>query len=153
MGISLSAITGAAQTGLTSPTYTPSLDTAPDSNGKQYAITALGGTQTGVLAHTVSSPFTITFWKPKAARLIGRISQAGFLMSNPVNTYKVVTRKGVIPLSGQASELMTVTTIISVPAGAELASPLSVRAALSCHIGALDQQSSEVGDVTVTGVL
>jgi len=36
-----SPVTGAAQTGLTSPTYTVTADTPPDANAKQYAVTAL----------------------------------------------------------------------------------------------------------------
>jgi hypothetical protein len=147
MSISLTAVTGTSQTGLTSPTYTPTADTAPDTNGKQYAITTLGGTQTGVLAHSVASPFTVAFWRPRVARMVGRLNVAGWLANNPVNQYKVITRKGVIPLAGQAAEVMIVETIIRVPAGAEVADNLSVRAALSCHFGALSQQSSGIGDV------
>lgn len=53
-----SPITGAAQTGFTSPTYTLTSDLAPDNNGKQVAVTALGGTQVGVTTHSVAAPFT-----------------------------------------------------------------------------------------------
>lgn len=52
MTISLTTpVTGAAQTGLTSPTYTHVVDTPPNAYTKQYAVTALGGTQTGVDVH------------------------------------------------------------------------------------------------------
>ena len=153
MSIALTAITGGPQTGLTSPTYTVVTDTAPDANGKQYAVTALGGTQTGVTAHSVSSPFTITFWRPKLARLIGRINALGYLVQNPKNTYKTITRKGVTPLVGQAVELMTVTTTVECPAGAETNDSANVRAALSAHFGAMWQQSSGEGDLVVNGVL
>lgn len=37
-----SPVTGAAVTGLTSPTYSLTTDVAPSLNGKQYAITAVG---------------------------------------------------------------------------------------------------------------
>lgn len=50
-------LTGAEQTGFTSPTYTTAADNAPDFNAKQVAVTAVGGTQAGVTAHSVSSPF------------------------------------------------------------------------------------------------
>lgn len=43
-----SPLTGASQSDLTSPTYTLTSDVAPNSNGEQAAVTALGGTQTGV---------------------------------------------------------------------------------------------------------
>jgi len=61
-------ITGAAQTGLTSPTYTNVGMAGPDANVKQVAVTALGGTQTGVDVHSVARPFTISFWWPKVLR-------------------------------------------------------------------------------------
>lgn len=154
MGISLSSpVTGSAQTGLTSPTYTIVADTAPDSNGKQYAVSALGGTQTGVVAHSVSKPFTVTFWRAKVLRLIGRINSVGYLVGNPTNTHKVITRKGVVPLVNQQAELMTISTTITIPAGAESYDEVNVRAALSCHIGSLSQVSSAIGDLANNGVL
>ena len=62
MAISLtSPITGAAVTGLTSPTYTVAVDTPPNTWSKQWAVTALGGTQTGVdTSSSASRPFTLT---------------------------------------------------------------------------------------------
>lgn len=147
-------VTGAAQTGLTSPTYTLSADTAPDSNGKQHAVTALGGTQTGVATHSVSAPFTVTFVRPKVLRTIGLPNPVtGALPSVPRNVYKLITRKGVIPLAGQAAQTMLITTIIEVPAGADAADSEDVRAALSLHIGVLSQQSAGVGDTACTGVM
>jgi hypothetical protein len=70
-----------------------------------------------------------------------------------VNTYKVITRKGVLPLAGQASKNMVVTTMIDVPAGADTADPASIRAALSAHIGLLSQVSAGVGDTAINGIL
>lgn len=153
MSIALTTITGGPQTGLTSPTYTVASDTAPDANGKQYAVTAIGGTQAGVTAHSVSSPFTLTFWRPKIARLLGKFNANGYLISNPVNTYKVITRKGVTPLTGQAVELMTITTSVSIPAGSETNDSNNMRAAMSAHFGAVWQQSAGIGDLGKDGVL
>lgn len=148
-----SPITGAAQTGLTSPTYTISEDTAPDNNGKQHAVTALGGTQTGVDASSVSRPFTITFVRPKVLRTLGQPNPVTGIVSNvPMNTYKLITRKGVLPLSGQPSRTMRVITTIEIPAGADTADAANVRAALSAHFGALSQQSAGIGDTGVSGV-
>lgn len=148
-----SPVTGSAQTGLTSPTYTLTADTAPDSNGKQHAVTALGGTQTGVDASSVSRPFTLTFVKPKVLRTLGNPNPVTGIISNvPVNTYKLITRKGVLPLTGQPSRTMLVTTTIDVPAGADTADPSNIRAALSAHIGMLTQQSAGIGDTGVSGV-
>jgi hypothetical protein len=42
---------------------------------------------------------------------------------------------------------------ISVPAGADTADPESVRAALSLMIGSLWEQSDQLGDAIISGVL
>lgn len=149
-----SPVTGAAQTGLTTPTYTHVSDTSPDVNAKQVAVTALGGTQTGVLAHSVACPFTGTMFRPKNPRVLSPVNPVtGILNSVPVNTYKVITRKGVLPLAGQAYKTMIVTTTIEVPAGADTADPNSVRACLSFHFGLVSQQSAGIGDTSVSGVM
>lgn len=149
-----SPVTGAAQTGFTAPTYTHVADTAPNANGKQVAVTALGGTQTGVTTHTVASPFTLTFVRPKSFKLLGQPNPVtGRLPSVPMNSYSVITRKGVTPLSGQPAKAMVIRTIIDVPAGADSYDAANVRAALSAHIGALSQQSAGVGDTAATGIM
>lgn len=149
-----SPITGGAQTGLTSPTYTFVSDVAPDANGKQVAVTALGGTQTGVQVHSVASPFTLTFARPKAFKALGQPNPVtGRLPSVPRNTYKIITRKGVVPLAGQPAATMLVTTTIDVPAGSDSYDAANVRAALSAHIGALNQQSAGIGDTGISGIM
>jgi len=155
MTVSLtSPVTGSAQTGLTSPTYTLTTDTAPDNNGKQFAVTGLGGTQTGVVSHSVAAPFTITATRPKALKSLSTPNPVTGVVSNVGrNEYKVITRKGVLPLAGQPYQTMLVTTTISVPAGSDLADAANVRAALSAHIGALTQQSAGIGDTSVSGVI
>jgi len=150
-----SPVTGLAQTGLTSPTYTIALDTAPDaSTGKQYAVTALGGTQTGVTVHSVASPFTINFYRPKVLRILqGVTNQLSLLGRVPRNTYGLVTRKGVTVLTGQPSQVCIIRTTIDVPAGADTVDAVSIRAALSAHFGVLSQQSAGIGDTTINAVL
>ncbi len=147
-------VTGAAQTGFTSPTYTIGLDTAPDSNGKQYAVSALGGTQTGVVVSSVSIPFTVNFVRPKQYKILGKPNPVTGVISNvPRNVFKLITRKGVIPLAGQPSQTMLVTTIIELPAGADSADAANVRAAMSLHLGVLAQQSAGLGDTLITGTV
>lgn len=155
MTMSLSSpVTGGAQTGLTSPTYTLTGDVAPDNNGVQYAITALGGTQTGVDVSSVSSPFTVTLVRPKNFRTLPAVNPVtGALSRVPRNTWKIITRKGVVPLSGQPAATMMVTTTIDVPTGGDTANPEDIRAALSLHFGALSQASSDIGDSVINGTL
>lgn len=155
MTVALSSpVTGSAQTGLTSPTYTLTTDVAPGNNGKQWAVTTLGGTQTGATAHSVASPFTISFWRPMIMKILGQPNALTGVVSNvPVNQYKLITRKGVLPLAGQAFRTMVITSTIEVPAGADTADAVNIRAALSAHIGSLSQVSAGVGDTAISGVM
>jgi len=149
-----SPVSGGSQTGFTSPTYTFVADVAPDNNGKQIAVSAVGGAGNTPAIHSVSSPFTGTFVRPKVFKALGKANPVtGLISSVPRNAYKLITRKGVIPLSGQPSTTMLITTTIEVPAGADIADPVAVRAALSFHIGLLDAQSTGTGDAIVSGVM
>jgi hypothetical protein len=149
-----SPVTGGAQTGLTSPTYTFVDDVPPDSNAKQVAITALGGTQTGVLTSSVAAPFTTSFFRPKTYKVLGPVDPTtGIVRNVPRNVYKQITRKGVLPLAGQQYQTMLITTTIEVPAGSDTADSANVRAALSNHIGTLNDVSAGIGDTVVSGIL
>ena len=149
-----SPVTGSAQTGFTSPTYTHVTDNYPDTNGRQVAVTALGGTQTGVTAHSVSSPFTTTVVRPKAYKVLGKTNPVtGLLPSVPTNTFKFITRKGVLPLAGQPYALASIVSTITVPAGSDTADPANLRAMFSMHIGSLTQVSAGFGDTVVSGVM
>lgn len=149
-----SPLTGGAQTGLTSPTYTLTGDVAPNSHSEQLAVTALGGTQTGVTAHSVSSPFTLTAERPAQFKQLGTPNPTTGIVSNVGrNVFVIRTRKGVSPLAGQPIQVMLIETRISVPAGSDTADPANVRAALSAHIGCLSNQSAGIGDLCIDGVL
>lgn len=148
-----SPITGAAQTGFTSPTYTIVSEAAPDVNGKQVAVTALGGTQAGVTSHTVASPFQVNIVRPKSFKILAPVVPGtGLLPSVPKNSWKIIIRKGVTPLAGQPAAVMLVKIEIDVPAGADTADAPNIRAALSAAIGALSQQSAGLGDTMVSGI-
>lgn len=156
MSISLSSpVTGLPQTGLTSPTYTVVIDTTPPgTNGKQWAVTALGGTQTGVDASLASKPFTIAFFKPKSIQQLGTPNPStGLISSVPMNTYKWIIRKGVLPAANQPSKIMTIRIEMEVPSGAEVYDKNSVMAALSVAFGTVSQQSAGTGDTIVSNVM
>lgn len=149
-----SPVTGGAQTGFTAPTYTIVADTAPDVNGKQHAVTALGGTQAGVTVHTVSSPFTATFIRPKSFKGLDQVNPVtGKLPSVPKNSWQFIIRKGAVPLTGQAPSSLILRCEVAVPAGADTASPSEVRAAVSLLVGLLTQQSAALGDSLTSGIL
>lgn len=147
-------ITGGAQTGLTTPTYTIVADTPPNVNAKQWAVTALGGTQTGVVPHSVASPFTLAAFRPANFKSLSPVNSAtGQLRGVPINTYKVNTRKGVLPLAGQSPVVGSITSALNIPAGSDIADANSVRAMISAHIGLLQQISAGLGDTAVNGLL
>lgn len=149
-----SPVTGGAQTGFTTPTYTFVADVAPDVNGKQVAVSALGGTQAGVTLHSVSSPFTANFVRPKTYAVLGKPNPTtGLISSVPKNEYKLIVRKGVTPLAGQPIQPALIDVKMSIPAGADVADPANIRAMLSFAFGLLWQQTSGVGDTTVSGVM
>lgn len=149
-----SPVTGLAQTGLTSPTYTHVADQSPSQRGKQYAVTVLGGTQPGVTPSSVSSPFTFAMFLPASFQGLGKPNPVTGLISRiPRNVYKINTRKGVLVLAGQPVQNMIITTTIEVPAGADLADAASCRAALSCHGGVISQVAAGIGDTIIIGSL
>lgn len=148
-----SPVTGAAQTGFTSPTYTITADTAPSPQGKQHAVTALGGTQAGVTTHTVASPFTISFTRPSALKTLGNANANGQYANIPKNTYKFVVRKGATPALNNPAQIALVDCAIVVPAGTDTYDAANIRAMLSAAIGVLQQVSAGIGDTTVTGIL
>jgi hypothetical protein len=149
-----SPVTGAPQTGLTSPTYTITSTSGPNAHSEQYAVTALGGTQTGVDTHSVSNPFTLTMELPANFRQIGVPNPVTGVITNvPNNVYKLRVRKGVEPASGQSNRVAMAELKISVPAGADENDAASVRAMLSLLGGALWADSTGIGDVLINGIL
>jgi hypothetical protein len=149
-----SSITGGAQTGFTNPTYGNVADTAPDVNGRQIAITTLGGTQTDVRAHSVSDPFTATFIKPKTLRILPPANPVTGLYGNiPKNTYQLILRKGVRVAANQPSQLLVMRLSVDVPAGSDAYDAANIRAAASLLSGLLTEESADFGDTLVSGIL
>lgn len=149
-----SPITGGAQTGFTAPTYTNVADQATDVNMKQWAVTATGGAGNTPVVHSASSPFTISVWKPKAFKVLGKPNPVTGLLPNvPINVYKVIVRKGTVPLAGQPPAISYVKAEIGIAAGADTAAPVDCRALMSAFAGAVAQLSSGGGDTAVTGLL
>lgn len=152
----LTTITGASVSGLTSPTFTFSADSPPDTNQKQWIVSALGGTQAGVVVHSLAAPFFINFQRPKVFKALGRLNPTtGALSSVPRNRHVIRTVKGVLPLANQAYENFIIRTEMEIPAGADMADPNSIRAALSAHFGVLFNTAVAAGisDTAINGVL
>jgi hypothetical protein len=147
MTILSTTVTGAPSSDLTSPTYTLARTTAPDTNGVAANVTALGGTQTDVAANSVDRPFSMLLTWPKAFKsaLTSMATVAGLYPSIPTNKVTLTTRKSIGINGGGGFGIMFIQTSISVPAGAAETDPVTMAAALSCHIGEL---SADVTGIT-----
>lgn len=148
-----SSTTGGAQTGFTSPTFTLVADTAPAVNAKQYAVIAIGGSGFIATANSISKPFTATIYRPAVPKALQAANPlTGLRGSIPNNQTKLIVRKG-----GLAAADTPVTAIcrltIDVPAGMDSYNPDEVRAMLSFLIGLLNEESGDLGDTVIQGVL
>jgi hypothetical protein len=145
--------TGGAQTGFTLPTFTLVDDTAPVVNAKQKTVSALGGTQGTATANSISAPFTATFHRPLSPRQLPTANPiSGLRGSIPNNQYKLVVRKG-----GYASAdvpcIAVARLTIDIPAGMDSYNPDNVRSLISFLVGVLNEESADLGDTVVSGVL
>ncbi|DAD52546.1 TPA_asm: coat protein [ssRNA phage SRR6254353_1] len=143
------SVNGGAQTGFTGPTYT--LTVTKDNKQTDGYVSAVGGTQVGVRTHAISDPFMIRVSIPETYRLVAGVPSNGILPPQPKNTTRVRLTKGVLPLAGQASQMMEIDCMIKIPAGADAADAPNIRAALSLFIGQIGEISSGLGDTLVQG--
>ncbi len=146
---------GSTITEFTSPTYTFSSDIAPDNRSEQAYCSSVGGTQTGVVAHTASKPFTATVKRPAKIRLLSDASfnaTSGRYANVPKNNYDVILRKGVDVASGQ-TEVMPIRLSLAVPAGADAYDLANIHAGISAMIGILSTISDEIANAAETGTI
>lgn len=148
-----SPVTGAAITGLTSPTFTLAAGQAPNAVSKQYNVTNLGGTQTGVLAHGLSTPFTCTMFVPTNIKVLGMPNSSGVIRSFPRNQFDLLIRKGMIPLTGQPSQVAWVRMMASIPAGCDIADKNSILSMMSLFSGLTWASAQGITDVLFNATL
>jgi hypothetical protein len=149
-----SSITGAAQTGLTSPTFTIASDLAPDANSRQYVVTSLGGTQTGVRASSAGDPFTATIRKDKVYKALPARNPVNGAYGNvPMNKTELLVRKGVYIDSDNTIRNANLRVIAELPAGSEVTDSANIRALASFALGLLAEESADYGDSLVTGII
>lgn len=154
MAFAPSVITGPTNvTGLTNPTWTFTLDgTAPSPNSKQYAVTSIGGTQTGVLAHMIGNPFYARYTKPARFNQLGQPNASGVIRAFPKNYHELLVVKGVLPLANQPIQQMPIRIQFGIPAGADVADPIGVAAAYACAAALLWQLAEELRKSGTTGI-
>ncbi len=147
------SITGGTITSFTSPTYTLVDDTAPVVNAKCKAVSALGGTQGTASANSASLPFTETFYKPAVLRALPPANPVTGLRGQiPTNQWKLIIRKGGNVASGIPAQI-TIRLTIDVPAGMETYAPDDVKASVSFLVGLLNEESQDLAESLITGVL
>lgn len=150
-----SPVTGAAQTGFTSPTYTVvEQSSGPNAHSRQWIVTACGGTQSGVDPHSISNPFTVTLQSPATLKGVAQPNGVtGILGQQPRNKYTMRVRKGGVPLAGQAEQIVLFEGNWFVPAGVDSAEPNSIRAVCSILGGILSADGDTIADSMTTGQL
>lgn len=154
MTISLSSpVTGSAQAGFSSPSFTVAEDRAPEQNGKQWVVTAQSGAGAAE-RNLVSNPFSFTAVRPKQFKQLGQVNPVtGALANVPKNQWFFMTRKGMVPLVGQPPSLGMIRSIMDIPAGVETVSTDDIRAMISFHVGCLTQLSNALGGSAIDGTL
>lgn len=142
-----------ASAGFTAPVFTFLTDSNPDQNGKQVYVSAVSGTGAAV-PHNVARPFTMSMFRPKVLKTLAPVNPVtGVLRAIPMNTYKVITRKGLLPLAGQSYKTGWISTNLEVPAGTEAADTPNLAAMISAHIGLLTQLADEINITAKTGTI
>lgn len=115
--------------GLTNPTYTLVEDRANDTNARQFYVSALGGTQTGVETHSVRRPFTVTAWRPKNLVQPGSVDPTtGLLRTYGKNVSSMLIRTALRPVNAENPRPMMMKIIWEVPAGGEFTDMAQLRA-------------------------
>jgi hypothetical protein len=92
--------------------------------------------------------------RPRVFKLLGQTNPVtGLVSSVPMNVYNHILRKGMLPLAGQPYKTALFRLSMEIPAGAEVADAISIRAAMSCLFGAAWANSSAYGDTVVQNLL
>jgi len=152
--LDLSALTGGAQTGFTSPTYDSTLATAPSSNGVLWIVSAKGGTQANVRMHTISDPFSLLVQIPSQYKVLPNANPVtGVRGAIPRNTLFLKLTKGVQIAANYSPVPMVIRITADIPAGSDAYDAANIRAAWSYLIGALTDVCAGLGDTSVDGVL
>lgn len=152
-----SPITGAAVTGLTTPTMTFVEDQAPNGNARKFVVTSLGGTQTGCEAHSNASPYFLLVTRPANVKTLPRINPGtGQYVSIPKNVVRVQLVKGAtIGSTVPQEDTILFDGYFKTPAGIDLAAndTEELKTALSFWGGFFFSNASGLYDLITTNML
>lgn len=116
---------------LTSPTFTLSLAQTLNQLEKAYIVSALGGTQAGVEAHTGSNPFMLKASVPAVFRGQGLTQNGVGSVTQGFNVFKTMFLKGLVIDAAGNRRVAQVRTEYLMPPGWELYDPESGASLLS----------------------
>lgn len=145
--------TGGAQLGLTSPTYTYVADVSPEANSRQYVVTTLGGTQTNVRTSTAGDPFRVKLKREPYKAIPPKNPVTGAYGNIPLNRTEWLFQKGLKVDSAGAIRVGNLRVIAELPAGSEANDSINIQALVSFALGLLWEESSDVGETLVTGII
>jgi len=149
------AITGGAITGFTTPGYTLTADNAQDVRSKQSIVSALTGTQTGVSAHSVNAPFTVTVRRPLILKTIVNAmlnGVTGQYSKVPFNEYVILVRKAAqVALNQWQTNEFRLTARIA--AGSETYDKPNIGGGVSFLVGFLNANSDGFNNTTQQGTI
>lgn len=148
-----SPVTGKPITGLTSPTFTLTGDSAPSPNARQFVVSQLGGTQAGVVAHGLSNQYTLTAFKPVSVKALPALGSNGVLRAFPRNTFEFLFRKHVGVLANQPVQMAMIRTIVTIPAGSDTYDAASLKSLWSCYSGVVADNAQALYDLLSTNVI
>jgi hypothetical protein len=148
-----SPVTGCPQTGFTSPTYSLTADNAASPLAKQFYVSAIGGTQTGVETHTLSKPFLASFERPGVPKTVPPKNAMGVYPNFPNNVYREKYLRGVVVTAEGHIRIAMCKIEWIIPAGAEQYDAANVRALAGLKSGLGWQQSAGIGDTFIVGTI
>lgn len=145
--------TGAAQTGLTTPTYTYVETGSPDPTARRYVVTTLGGTQTNVRVAAADDPFELNLRRDRTYKVLPPRNPVNGSYGNvPLNKTEFLFRKGLKIDSIGTIRVGNIRVISELPAGSESNDAINIRALWSFAIGTLSEESADIGDSQIAGV-
>lgn len=153
MSLDINTVTPAVTTSnLTNATFTSVTASASDSISEVHIVSVLGGTQTGVLLHSVDSPFKFIARLPATIKKLSGLLTNGLYSSVPKNTYKLFVQKAVKVTSVQSS-VANLTITIDVPAGCTVQDPASLDAMIIYAAEQLKRNGPALCGIVRTGSL
>lgn len=146
-------IAGTAVTSAATPVFTATEDSSAGPNFRRWYITTVA-TANNADAHSVSKPFYVELHRPAVFKPAPQYDVTGTRLVGPVgrNTYKIRIIKGV-DVTSSVTGICLFEGTFQVPSGADIVDPENVRVVLSLLGGLINEDSVNLAETFVTGLL